>query len=109
MRTTSHAPHSNNRPPVLESDTRLRLYRNRMGETYLLGPNGLSAWVHGLDDNGMPAPKRLRAGLYRNMDQYNDIWACHQGRLHHLRLTPAMLIDEYAPWRPIRLHPMSGR
>ena len=42
-----HADH--HATPMLEPDRRLRLYRNRMGEPYLLGPNGLSAWVHGLD------------------------------------------------------------
>lgn len=88
--------------PMLEPDRRLRLYRNRMGEPYLLGPNGLSAWVHGLDAPGRPA-HRLPAGLYRNTDQYNDIWACHDGRLRHLTLTPAMPIDAYKPWRLIRL------
>lgn len=102
MRTTRHTPRTANHP-ILEPDARLRLYRNRMGETYLLGPNGLSAWVHGLNDDGMPAPRRLRAGLYRNADQYNDIWACHSGRLRHLTLTPAMPIDAYGPWRPILL------
>lgn len=95
-----HADH--HATPMLEPDRRLRLYRNRMGEPYLLGPNGLSAWVHGLDAPGRPA-HRLPTGLYRNAEQYNDIWACHSGRLRHLTLTPAMPIDAYGPWRPIRL------
>lgn len=49
MRADHHAT------PMLEPDRRLRLYRNRMGEPYLLGPNGLSAWVDGLDAPGRPA------------------------------------------------------
>lgn len=44
-----------------------------------------------------------RSVVHRNAEQYNDIWACHSGRLRHLTLTPAMPIDAYGPWRPIRL------
>lgn len=106
MQANRHAATRTPCRPTLEPDRRLRLYRNRMGEIYLTGPNGLSAWVHGYDDAGRPAPRRLAAGLYRNTERYNDVWACHDGRLHHLHLTPAMLIDAYAPWRPIRLRPI---